>query len=294
MASKRSKSGPGEAPQREHAQARGQAPAGRAPEDDPEALQEAALRLARRNAVGGFDNRLGRAADEDSIGQNPKHLEAPAGAGEGLRDQGRYGGQDAPMGAVGDDPPTTRDRVDTGREGVLAAGGGDGTRGTVELDRPAPLKAPPRESRDGAGADAAGAAGDDPLRPLTPEDDAAMVPRTRPRDDDRVGRPIAYGGTGRVARRGDLGTGRDDARIQDAVCERLAQLPDIDPTDVLVSVRDGRVTLDGMVPAQHMKDLLESRTRDVDGVEAVDDRVRVGSAPNEPMRTPGEAGRRHI
>lgn len=292
MAGKRKQDGTTNEAQREHGQARGQA---RTPQpregvnrEEADALQEAALRLARRNASSGSDNRLGRAAAEDALGQNPKDQEAPAGAGEALRDQGRYGGQDAPTGPIGGDGRTpAHARVDTGREGVLAAGGGDGRRGTAELDRPAPLKAPPRES----GADATV---DDPLRPLTPEDDAAMVPRMRPRDDDRVGHPSAYGGMERYARRGALGRGADDGRIQDAICERLAQLPDLDATDVVVAVHDGRVTLDGTVPAQYMKDMLESRTRDVDGVAAVDDRVRVGLAPEEPMRTPGEVGRRHI
>ena len=118
--------------------------------------------------------------------------------------------------------------------------------------------------------------------------------RTRPREADRVGHPSVWGGSGRTARRGAVGTNAADVRIQDDLCERLAQLPDVDPTEVMVSVQDGRVTLDGTIPADYMQPRIADLANDIEGVVQVDNRVRVQLAPEEPFRTPGEQGNRHF
>lgn len=118
--------------------------------------------------------------------------------------------------------------------------------------------------------------------------------RTRPREADRIGHPSVWGGSGRTARRGAVGTSAADMRIQDDLCERLAQLPNLDPTDVLVSVQDGRVTLEGTLPADYMQPRLADLANDIEGVVQVDNRVRVQLAPEEPFRTPGEQANRHF
>ena len=118
--------------------------------------------------------------------------------------------------------------------------------------------------------------------------------RTRPRRADYIGHPAVWGGCGRTARRSSVGTNAADQRIQDDLCERLAELPDLDPTDVLVTVHDGRVTLEGTIPAEYMHPRLADLANDIEGVMQVDNRVRVQLAPDEPFRTPGERANRHF
>lgn len=135
----------------------------------------------------------------------------------------------------------------------------------------------------------------EPQAPQAPESGGQEEgARTRPRDADRVGHPSVWGGTGRIARRGSVGTSAADQRIQDDVCERLAQLPDLDPTDVVVMVHDGRVTLEGTIPAGYMHPRIADLANDVEGVVQVDNRVRVQLGPEEPFRTPGERANRHF
>jgi BON domain len=56
------------------------------------------------------------------------------------------------------------------------------------------------------------------------------------------GEPTPSGG---FAGRGPKGYQRADDRIREDVCERLAEDPDIDASDMEVTVKDGEVTLSG-------------------------------------------------
>ncbi|AXF25647.1 transporter [Burkholderia pyrrocinia] len=76
-------------------------------------------------------------------------------------------------------------------------------------------------------------------------------------------------------RRGPKGYTRSDERIREDVCERLAHALDIDVSDVEVQVHDGRVELDGTVPARWMKHDIEDIADNCMCVRDVENRVRV-------------------
>ncbi|MBR8244579.1 transporter [Burkholderia multivorans] len=76
-------------------------------------------------------------------------------------------------------------------------------------------------------------------------------------------------------RRGPKGYTRSDERIREDVCERLAHALEIDVSDVSVQVSDGRVELDGTVPARWMKHAIEDIADDCMCVRDVENRVRV-------------------
>ncbi|HKT67647.1 MAG TPA: BON domain-containing protein [Burkholderia sp.] len=76
-------------------------------------------------------------------------------------------------------------------------------------------------------------------------------------------------------RQGPKGYTRSDERIREDVCERLAHALDIDVSDVSVQVRDGRVELDGTVPARWMKHDIEDIADGCMCVRDVENRVRV-------------------
>ncbi|WP_048995164.1 BON domain-containing protein, partial [Burkholderia multivorans] len=76
-------------------------------------------------------------------------------------------------------------------------------------------------------------------------------------------------------RRGPKGYTRSDERIREDVCERLAHALDIDVSDVSVQVSDGRVELEGTVPARWMKHAIEDIADDCMCVRDVENRVRV-------------------
>lgn len=76
-------------------------------------------------------------------------------------------------------------------------------------------------------------------------------------------------------RQGPKGYTRSDERIREDVCERLAAAFDIDVSDVSVEVRDGRVELEGTVPARWMKHGIEDIADSCMCVRDVENRVRV-------------------
>lgn len=71
---------------------------------------------------------------------------------------------------------------------------------------------------------------------------------------------------------------RDEQRIHDDVCERLTRQPDVDASDIEVSVGAGAVTLAGSVPTRRMKLLAENTVHGVLGVKDVRSRLRVKPA----------------
>jgi osmotically-inducible protein OsmY len=85
-----------------------------------------------------------------------------------------------------------------------------------------------------------------------------------------------YGGTQqeRTLRRGPKNYTRSDERIREDVCERLMQ-SGVDASDVTVSVRDGKVILEGSVPERRMKHRIEDIAEQCFGVSDVDNNVRV-------------------
>jgi len=83
-------------------------------------------------------------------------------------------------------------------------------------------------------------------------------------------------------RTGPKGYTRSDERIREDISERLMLADGIDSSEVSVSVKEGRVSLEGTVPTRSMKHQIEDLADYTAGVTDVDNRIRVerpGSAP---------------
>lgn len=75
--------------------------------------------------------------------------------------------------------------------------------------------------------------------------------------------------------RGPKNYRRPDERIYDDVNRRLSDDDFVDASDVIVEVRDGDVTLTGMVPDRPSKRRAEDIAESVSGVHNVENRIRV-------------------
>jgi hypothetical protein len=75
--------------------------------------------------------------------------------------------------------------------------------------------------------------------------------------------------------RGPKGWKRSDPLVHDQVCETLMKSPDVDASDVEVSVVDGIVTLAGSVPDKRMRRLAEIEIHDIPGVMQIFNHLRI-------------------
>jgi hypothetical protein len=102
----------------------------------------------------------------------------------------------------------------------------------------------------------------------------------------------SYGG-GMERRGGDFrGMGpkaytRSDERIRDDVCEGLTDDPYLDASHIEVSVKDGEVTLDGMVGSRHDKRAAEDLAEGVSGARHVQNNLRVDAAESRADKSQG-------
>lgn len=88
----------------------------------------------------------------------------------------------------------------------------------------------------------------------------------------------ALSGRTSATRKGPKNWQRSDERIREDVCDRLAQLQDVDPSEVEVAVSGGCVTLSGTVPDRTMKHRIEDCADACPGVTEVDNHLRVRRA----------------
>jgi hypothetical protein len=96
------------------------------------------------------------------------------------------------------------------------------------------------------------------------------------RDDRGLGERIADTlGFGGQRRRGPKNYRRSDIRIYEDVCDRIAEHPSIDASEVEVEVKDGEVTLKGTVEERWMKRLAEDIAEVIPGVQDVHNQIRV-------------------
>ena len=108
------------------------------------------------------------------------------------------------------------------------------------------------------------------------------VPREYPQTIDAAPRAnYPYADVASAARRGRfLGRGpkgyrRSDERIREEICDRLMTHPDIDASDIELSVSNGIVTMNGLVEDRHEKRLAELIAEDAIGVDDVENRLKV-------------------
>jgi hypothetical protein len=90
--------------------------------------------------------------------------------------------------------------------------------------------------------------------------------------------------------RGPRGYVRSDERIADDIIDRLTDAPDIDASEILLTVEGGIATLTGNVPARAMKHRAEDIAADATGVREVRNTIRVDDGAASFGR-PGEAVR---
>jgi len=82
-------------------------------------------------------------------------------------------------------------------------------------------------------------------------------------------------GRGSFAGRGPKGYQRSDARISEDVCDRLAESPEVDASNIEVKVENGEVTLTGSVAERGEKRRAEDLIENVSGVREVHNHLRV-------------------
>ena len=80
---------------------------------------------------------------------------------------------------------------------------------------------------------------------------------------------------GNFAGRGPKGYQRSDNRIIEAVCDRLADAPDVDASNIEVKVNNGEVTLGGTVDDRFDKRRAEELIENISGVREVHNNLRV-------------------
>ena len=80
-------------------------------------------------------------------------------------------------------------------------------------------------------------------------------------------------GQGQHRGKGPKGFQRSDDRIKELICERLSEDPEIDPSDVTVTVSGGRVTLEGTVDSRRTKNAIEDIAEQF-GVQDVQNNLR--------------------
>lgn len=164
---------------------------------------------------------------------------------------------------------------DLSSRGAAQAEGARVDRAPVSF-RPFPdyAQSPPPPSYEGRG----------PRREPPPERPAARPARPAPaRTGGLVGallhprQAMQRAVRGLFSGRGPKNWTRSDQRIHDDVCERLAHHHDVDASDVEVIVKEGEVTLSGVIESRAMKYLAEDAVAEVLGVKDVHNRLRLAS-----------------
>jgi hypothetical protein len=74
---------------------------------------------------------------------------------------------------------------------------------------------------------------------------------------------------------GPEGYSRSDERIREDICDELTRRGDIDPSRVVVTVRDGEVTLEGLVDSLETRRVVDDVASACTGVSQVHDLLRL-------------------
>jgi osmotically-inducible protein OsmY len=82
------------------------------------------------------------------------------------------------------------------------------------------------------------------------------------------------GGMGQHRGKGPKGYQRSDERIKELLCERLSEDPEIDPSEVTITVTGGKITLEGTVDSRQTKNAIED-IADQFGLQDVQNNLRV-------------------
>lgn len=84
--------------------------------------------------------------------------------------------------------------------------------------------------------------------------------------------------------KGPRGWKLGDDKIYERVCESLYQHHEVDASEIIVTVKDGTVTLSGKVPDRHMKWAAEDSVADVPGVWEINNELEVSERRFHPLK----------
>lgn len=98
---------------------------------------------------------------------------------------------------------------------------------------------------------------------------SADYSKSRNHDHDRR----SFAATENMRGKGPRGYSRRDSSIHDEVCEILKWSPDVDASEIEVSVNNGIVNLEGFVDSRHAKKLAERLIENVSGVQDVNNKL---------------------
>ncbi len=99
--------------------------------------------------------------------------------------------------------------------------------------------------------------------------------RPRPQAGSSKSRLEAWQEPGPYSGMGPQGYTRSDERIREEVCDRLTRHGFIDARNIQVDVKDGEVTLQGMVNSRDAKRMAEDAVETVPGVQDVHNRLHL-------------------
>ncbi len=95
---------------------------------------------------------------------------------------------------------------------------------------------------------------------------------------------------GRHTGRGPRNYQRSDERIHEEINDRLTSHPEIDATEMIVSVQSGEVTLSGTVEERYAKRMAEDLAESVSGVKEVHNQIRVNRTAGQRTYNPQNVG----
>jgi hypothetical protein len=98
------------------------------------------------------------------------------------------------------------------------------------------------------------------------------------------------GRAGARYRTGPKGYTRSDERLREDLSERLMMADNIDSSEVTITVKDAKVTLEGTVPTRYMKHFIEDLVDAAPGVQDIDNRIRVERFSSESAGGSGQRG----
>jgi osmotically-inducible protein OsmY len=99
-----------------------------------------------------------------------------------------------------------------------------------------------------------------------------------------------FGQQGQHHGKGPKGYQRSDERIKELLCERLREDPEIDPSEVTITVQGGKITLEGTVDSRQTKNAIEEAAEQF-GVTDVQNNLRVQRAGQQGTETQGKQGK---
>jgi hypothetical protein len=122
------------------------------------------------------------------------------------------------------------------------------------------------------------------------ESERGMWTTNTQRGDNRGQMDMRDGRTGQHRGKGPRGYIRSDERIKDSVCEALTDDSYIDASGIDVEVKNGEVTLSGMVPDRQTKRAAEDLVENLSGVKDVTNQLKISDDERQKLGRAQQSG----